>query len=169
MGYSDVMQRLKTRLVVKHDASAASNGVAVRVLQRDGIYRLVCENANNADAIYSGTVIGPDKKSASETAIVNIVDVAAGSGVALYYDETVTDPARRFNAVIPTLGDAFIEFSNGTMMQVVYKAVATGVQVYFDDDAASSTLRLLAVLPSAANSNAETSNERATIFAVQGA
>jgi adenosine/AMP kinase len=169
MGYPDPCQRLKGRTTVKHDASAASNGTALRLIRSGSEYRLISENLNNADSSFSIAVTGPDGKT-GETAIVPVYDVAAGTGVAVFVDDDFPDPARRLIAIVPTLGDAFVEATNGSTIQIRYvAATTTGVAVYFDDDGSNATQRLLAVTPGAANATVETSNERCNVFAIPGA
>lgn len=170
MGYPDPCQRLKCSITMTDDDSAASNGTALRVIQDvAGDWKFCSENANNANSSFNATVTGPDGN-ASEVSTFMVEDIAAGTGTAVFYDEDYADPSQRFITVSPTLGDVFVKGSNGAMIQVRYVAATTsGVAVYFDDNGGTATARLLYVSPTNADGAAETSNERAAVFAIPGA
>lgn len=170
MGYPDPCQRLKASITVADDDSAASNGTALRIIQDPtGKWKFISENANNANSSFNATITGPDKN-ATEVATFQVEDVAAGTGVAVFVDEDYADGSKRFLAVVPTLGDAFVEGSNGAMIQIRYMAATTsGVAVYFDDNGGTATERLLFVSPTNADATVTTSNERCGVFQIPGA
>jgi len=147
--------------VITDDNSAASNGTDVLVgpcpvanggpgaVLPDAQF-LDSENAGNAIALARIASGGP----------YTLIDDNAGStgGVALYFDEDATDPARRFLANITAARDGLLWLSDGSAIYIKYDATpdGEGVAVHFDDNAANDYERLLFVSPTDADGAFET-------------
>lgn len=143
-------------LIVKHDASAASNGVAiyVHVDELDGQYaHFESVAAGNAD--YNVDLVGGGRFRVEDD------DAAATGGVLLYFDEDATNPDERFLANLSTGKDAFVKTTNGRFIRIKYNATpsSAGVQVYGDDDGATVSQRFLFVSPTTTSGTIKTDSD----------
>jgi hypothetical protein len=140
--------------VVTDDDSASSNGTAVLAQITDDPGHdwafLNSTTANNADAMWS---IGGEE--------IFVDDNDTPVGVAIYFDEDATDPARRFLCVNAENKDLFVPLGKGAFLVIADddSAAATGVAVYFDDNGASVPARMLFISPTNTDGSFETFGE----------
>jgi len=139
---------------IKDDDSASSNGTALTVGPADPVVSGYFESttANNADAPFGIGSGGPQ---------VDVNDNDTPVGVAVYFDENATDPARRFLAVVTGDHDLLVPVNDGSFIRIADddSAASNGVAVYFDDNGATVDERLLFVSPTNADGTYDTYGE----------
>jgi hypothetical protein len=140
--------------VVTDDDSASSNGTAILAQVSDDpgsdAAFLNSTTANNADALWS---VG------GQSILVDDNDTPVG--VALYFDEDATDPARRFLCTNAANKDLFVPLGNGQELIIADddSASSNGVAVYFDDNGATVSARMLFISPTNTAGSFETFGE----------
>jgi len=140
--------------IIADDDSAASTGVALlaQVADDPGSEHafLNSTTANNADALW--TVGGKN---------ILVDDNNTPVGVALYFDEDATDPARRILCVNAANKDLYIPIGENNYIIIADddSAASTGVALYFDDNGATVAQRVLFVSPTNTAGSFETFGE----------